>query len=80
MAGIITAPIIGSGIMDGFGVMEEAYVWDEVLVAFENRTECDIHPESGAIIAGLMDCIYVGRPEKAVGAVHNKTEFWPTSP
>lgn len=50
--------------MDGFGVMEEAYVWDEVLVAFENRAECDIHPESGAIIAVLMDWIYVDPPRK----------------
>jgi hypothetical protein len=42
-------PIIGSGIMRGFGVMEEAYVRDEVLVAYENRPEFDIHPETGSV-------------------------------
>ncbi len=41
--------ITGSGIMAGFGVMEEAYVRDEVLVAYENRPEFDIHPETGSV-------------------------------
>jgi hypothetical protein len=41
--------IIGSGIMGGFGAMEEAYVRDEVLVAYENRPEFDIHPETGTV-------------------------------
>lgn len=42
-------PIVGSGIMDGFGVMEEAYVRDEVLLDYENRPEFDIHPEDGSV-------------------------------
>lgn len=41
--------IVGSGIMDGFGVMEEAYVRDEVLLDYENRPEFDIHPEDGSV-------------------------------
>src|SRR5262249_37320561 len=41
--------ITGSGIMGGFGVMEEAYVRDEVLVAYENRSEFDIDPETGSV-------------------------------
>ena len=42
-------PITGSPIMGGFGVMEEAYVRDEVLAAYENRPEFDIHPETGSV-------------------------------
>jgi hypothetical protein len=42
-------PIVGSGIMGGFGVMEEAYVRDEVLLDYENRPEFDIHPEDGSV-------------------------------
>jgi hypothetical protein len=42
-------PIVGSGIMDGFEVMEEAYVRDEVLLDYENRPEFDIHPEDGSV-------------------------------
>jgi hypothetical protein len=42
-------PIVGSGIMGGFDVMEEAYVRDEVLLDYENRPEFDIHPEDGSV-------------------------------
>jgi hypothetical protein len=42
-------PIVGSGIMGGFDVMEEAYVRDEVLLDYENRPEFDIHPENGSV-------------------------------
>ena len=42
-------PIVGSGIMDGFDVMEVAYVRDEVLLDYENRPEFDIHPEDGSV-------------------------------
>lgn len=63
-------PIIGSGIMRGFGVMEEAYVRDEVLVAFENRPEFDIHPETGAVGNGAWwavgYCRRVGRDHIAL--------------
>jgi hypothetical protein len=45
-------PIVGSGIMRGFGVMERAYVRDEVLIAYENRPEFDIHPETGSVANG----------------------------
>ena len=41
--------ITGSGILDVFGVMEEAYVRDGVLIAYEHRQEFDIHPESGMV-------------------------------
>ena len=41
--------IVGSGIMGGFDVMEEAYVRDEVLLDYENRPEFDIHPEDGSV-------------------------------
>ena len=63
-------PITGSGIMGGFGVMEEAYVRDEVLVAYENRTEFDIHPESGSVANGTWwavgYCRRVGRDHIAL--------------
>ena len=42
-------PIVGSGMMGGFGVNEEAYVRDEVLLDYENRPEFDIHPEDGSV-------------------------------
>jgi hypothetical protein len=42
-------PITGSGIIGGFGVMEETYVRDEVLVTYENRPEFDINPEAGTV-------------------------------
>jgi hypothetical protein len=42
-------PIVGSGIMSGFDVMEEAYVRDDVLLDYENRPEFDIHPEDGSV-------------------------------
>jgi hypothetical protein len=58
-------PIVGSGIMGGFGVMEEAYVRDEVLLDYENRPEFDIHPETGAVGHGgwwsVGFCRRVGR-------------------
>ncbi len=63
-------PIIGSGIMGGFGVMEEAYVRDEVLVAYENRPEFDIHPETGTVGNGTWwavgHCRRVGRDHIAL--------------
>lgn len=34
-------PLVGSGIMGGFDVMEEAYIRDEVLLDYENRPEFD---------------------------------------
>ena len=45
-------PIVGSGIKGGFGMMEEAFVRDEVLLAYENRPEFDIHPETGSVSNG----------------------------
>ncbi len=63
-------PIIGSGRMGGFGVMEEAFVKDEVLVAYENRPEFDIHPESGTVSNGTWwavgHCRRVGRDHIAL--------------
>ena len=63
-------PIIGSRIMGGFGVMEEAYVRDEVLVAYENRPEFDIHPETGMVGNGTWwavgYCRRVGRDHIAL--------------
>lgn len=63
-------PIIGSGVMGGFGVMEEAYVRDEVLVAYENRPEFDIHPEAGSVGNGTWwavgYCRRVGRDHIAL--------------
>jgi hypothetical protein len=63
-------PIIGSGIADGFGVMEEAYVRDEVLVSYENRPEFDIHPETGTVANGswwaVGHCRRVGRDHIAL--------------
>src|SRR6185437_7411914 len=63
-------PIIASETMGAFGVMEEAYVRDEVLVAFENRPEFDIHPESGAVGNGAWwavgYCRRVGRDHIAL--------------
>ncbi len=63
-------PIMGSGIMGGFGVMEEAYVRDEVLVAYENRPEFDIHPETGMVGNGTWwavgYCRRVGRDHIAL--------------
>jgi hypothetical protein len=57
--------IKGAGIVGGFGVMEEAYVRDEVLVAYENRSEFHIHPETGTVGNGTWwavgDCRRVGR-------------------
>lgn len=58
-------PITGSGIMGEFGIMEEAYVRDEVLIAYENRSEFDIHPEDGMVGHGTWwsvgYCWRVGR-------------------
>jgi hypothetical protein len=63
-------PITGSGIMGGFGVMEEAYVRDEVLVAYENRPEFDIHPETGMVGNGTWwavgYCRRIGRDHIAL--------------
>jgi hypothetical protein len=63
-------PIIGSGIMGGFGVMEEAYVRDEVLVAYENRPEFHVRPETGAVANGTWwavgYCRRVGRDHIAL--------------
>jgi hypothetical protein len=63
-------PIKGSGIMGGFGVMEEAYVRDGVLVAYENRPEFDIHPETGSVGNGswwaVGHCRRVGRDHIAL--------------
>jgi hypothetical protein len=63
-------PIVGSGIMGGFGVMEEAYVRDEVLLAYENRPEFDIHPETGMVGHGgwwsVAFCRRVGREHIAL--------------
>ncbi len=63
-------PIVGTGITSGFGVMEEAYVRDEVLVAYENRSEFDIHPETGAVANGTWwavgHCRRVGRDHIAL--------------
>jgi hypothetical protein len=63
-------PIIGSGIMGGFGVMEEAYVRDEVLISYENRPEFDIHPETGSVGNGTWwavgYCRRVGRDHIAL--------------
>jgi hypothetical protein len=57
--------IKGSGIMGGFEVMEEAYVRDEVLIAYENRSEFDIQPEDGMVGHGTWwsvgYCWRVGR-------------------
>jgi hypothetical protein len=46
------APLVGSGLLQGFGVMEEAYVRDEVLVRYENRPEFVVNPESGSVSYG----------------------------
>jgi len=63
-------PIIGAGIMGGFGVMEEAYVRDEVLITYENRPEFDIHPETGSVGNGTWwavgYCRRVGRDHIAL--------------
>ena len=63
-------PIIGSGLMGGFDVMEEAYVRDEVLLAYENRPEFDIHPEDGSVGNGTWwavgYCRRVGRDHIAL--------------
>jgi hypothetical protein len=63
-------PIIGSGIIGGFGVMEEAYVRDEVLMTYENRPEFDIHPETGSVGNGswwaVGYCRRVGRDHIAL--------------
>lgn len=51
--------------MGGFEVMEEAYVRDEVLIAYENRSEFDIQPEDGMVGHGTWwsvgYCWRVGR-------------------
>lgn len=63
-------PIVGTGIMGGFGVMEEVYVRDEVLLAYENRPEFDIHPETGMVGNGtwwnVSYCRRVGRDHIAI--------------
>jgi len=63
-------PITGSGIMGGFGVMEEAYVRDEVLLEYQDRPEFDIHPESGMVGHGswwsVSYCRRVGRNHLAL--------------
>jgi hypothetical protein len=63
-------PITGSGIMGGFGVMEEAYVRDEVLQQYEDRSEFDIHPETGMVGHGswwsVSFCRRVGRDHIAL--------------
>jgi hypothetical protein len=56
--------------MGGFGVMEEVYVRDEVLLAYENRPEFDIHPETGMVGNGtwwnVSYCRKVGRDHIAI--------------
>ena len=63
-------PIVGSGIMGGFGAMEEAYVRDEVLLSYENRPEFDIQPETGSVGNGTWwavgYCRRVGRDHIAL--------------
>jgi len=63
-------PITGSGIMGGFGVMEEAYVRDEVLQQYQDRPEFDIHPETGMVGHGswwsVSYCRRVGRDHIAL--------------
>jgi hypothetical protein len=62
--------IVSSGIMGGFRVMEEAYVRDEVLIAYENRPEFDIHPETGSVGNGTWwavgYCRRIGRDHIAL--------------
>jgi hypothetical protein len=41
-------PITGHG-YGQFKVMERAFVKDEVLLAYQDRTEFDVHPESGSV-------------------------------
>jgi hypothetical protein len=63
-------PIVGSGLMSGFGIMEKVYVRDEVLLAYENRPEFDIHPETGMVGNGtwwsVSYCWRVGRDHIAI--------------
>jgi len=63
-------PIIGSGIMGEFGATEVAYVRDEVLVSYENRPECEIHPETGTVENGTWwtvgYCRRIGRDHLAL--------------
>lgn len=63
-------PLIGSDVVGAFGVMEEAYVRDEVLIAYENRPEFHIHPETGTVGNGTWwavgHCRRVGRDHIAL--------------
>jgi hypothetical protein len=44
-----SSPITGEGIDASFGVMERAYVRDEVLTEYEQRSEFEISPEQGFV-------------------------------